>query len=165
MTRPEVLKAWQCIGCGRIEGAQPVLGHPLDLDLVDGDQPVAVVLEWPGDLVADDVRALAEGIRAGLPRTIEAGVPLILMVDGTIGPALGRALKEDLGIPGHLLTTEGVTAAEFDFIDAQPVIHPTEVVPITIKSLLFAGGLDRRSVKQALVDAATATTRPPDRNA
>ena len=24
------------------------------LDLVDGDQPVAVVLEWPGDLVADD---------------------------------------------------------------------------------------------------------------
>ena len=33
------------------------------------------------------------------------------------------------------------------------MMHPSEVVPITVKSLLFAGGLDRRSVKQALIDA------------
>lgn len=124
------------------------------LDLDDGDQPLALVFEWPGGPVPAEVRALAEGIAAGLPRTIAQGVPLVLMVDTAIGPALGRTMKDDLGIPGHLLSLEGVSAAEFDFIDVAPVIHPTGVVPITIKSLLFAGGLDRRSVKQALYDAA-----------
>jgi hypothetical protein len=49
---------------------------------------------------------------------------------------------------------EGIHVAEFDFIDIAQVVHPSEVVPVTIKSLLFAGGLDRRSVKQALHDAA-----------
>jgi hypothetical protein len=49
---------------------------------------------------------------------------------------------------------ESVRLAEFDFIDVAQVLHPSEVVPVTVKSLLFAGGLDRRSVKQALIDAA-----------
>ena len=49
---------------------------------------------------------------------------------------------------------EGVHLSEFDFIDVGQVMHPSEVVPVTVKSLLFAGGLDRRSVKQALIDAA-----------
>ena len=123
-------------------------------DLDDGEQPLAVAFEWPGELVLSEVRALAEGVRDGLPRTIERGVPLVLIADTTIGPALGRALKDDLAIPGAVLSLEGVAVSEFDFIDIAPVIHPTEVVPITIKSLLFAGGLDRRSVKQALYDAA-----------
>lgn len=128
------------------------------LDLEDGEQPLALVFEWPGDEEPEDVRALAEGIRDGLPRTIAAAQPLVIMLDETIGAALGRALKEDLGIASPVLSVEGVTAREYDFIDVAPVIHPTEVAPITIKSLLFAGGLDRRSVKQALYDAVV--TRP-----
>ncbi|MFA7248292.1 MAG: ethanolamine ammonia-lyase reactivating factor EutA [Dehalococcoidia bacterium] len=130
------------------------------LDLADGEQPLALAFEWPGDLVLSDVRALAEGIRDGLPETMARAVPLVLIVDTTISVALGRALKEDLGIAGPVLSLEGVSVAEFDFIDLAPLIHPTEVVPVTIKSLLFAGGLDRRSVKQALYDAAMASQRP-----
>jgi hypothetical protein len=31
---------------------------------------------------------------------------------------------------------------------------------VTVKSLLFAGGLDRRSIRQALLDAATQAAGP-----
>ena len=51
------------------------------------------------------------------------------------------------------VSLEGVTVSEFDFIDVREVIYPTGAAPITVKSLLFASGLDRRSIKQALIQA------------
>ncbi|MCX6021517.1 MAG: ethanolamine ammonia-lyase reactivating factor EutA [Chloroflexi bacterium] len=119
-------------------------------DLNDGEQPVALSLQMPPELDSPGVRALAEGIRDGLPQTIERSVPFVLLANESITLALGAVLKGELGIPGELIALEGVSVAEFDFIDVAPIMHPAEVVPVTIKSLLFAGGLDRRSVKQAL---------------
>jgi ethanolamine utilization protein EutA (predicted chaperonin) len=67
---------------------------------------------------------------------------------------LGQLLREEMGAVCPLVAMEGVRLAEFDFIDVGRQMHPSEVVPVTVKSLLFAGGMDRRSVKQALIDAA-----------
>jgi ethanolamine utilization protein EutA len=67
---------------------------------------------------------------------------------------LGKLLKEELGVACDVVAMEGVHLSEYDFVDVGQVMHPSEVVPVTVKSLLFAGGLDRRSVKQALIDAA-----------
>jgi ethanolamine utilization protein EutA len=125
-------------------------------DIEEGEQTVALAFKWPGELEQDRVRALAKGVRDGLPGTIAQQVPMVLIADQTIGHALGAALKEDLAVPGDVLSFEGVSVAEFDFIDVAEVIHPTEVVPVTIKSLLFAGGLDQKSIKQALLEAARA---------
>ena len=66
----------------------------------------------------------------------------------------GRFLKDERGVACPVIAMEGVKLAEFDFIDVAKMMHPSEVVPVTVKSLLFAGGMDRRSVKQALIDAA-----------
>ena len=70
---------------------------------------------------------------------------------------LGKLLKEELDVACKLVAMEGVHVSEFDFIDVARMVYPSEVVPVTVKSLLFAGGLDRRSVKQALIDAALAS--------
>jgi ethanolamine utilization protein EutA len=124
-------------------------------DLEEGEQPVALSVRWPEDEVSEArVQALAQGIRDGMPRTIEAKLPIVLLADQTIARALGKALKEDLGIASEVITLEGVSVAEYDFIDVAAVVQPSNVVPVSIKSLLFAGGLDRRSVKQALIAAA-----------
>ena len=125
-------------------------------DLEEGEQPVALALRWPeeDELVPSRIRALAEGIRDALPNTIERGVPFVLAVDQTISMRLGSVLRDELKVSSACISIEGVTLSEFDFIDVAEVIHPTEVVPVTIKSLLFAGGLDRRSVKKALLEAA-----------
>lgn len=122
-------------------------------DLEEGEQPVALAFEWPNDMEPPLVHALAEGIRHGLPQTIGRSVPLVLVVDFTIARALGVALKEEQGIPGEVVSLEGVTLKEFDFIDVAQLAHPAEVVPVSVKSLLFAGGMDRRSIKLALREA------------
>jgi ethanolamine utilization protein EutA len=100
------------------------------------------------------LRALAGGIREGVPQTIDRGIPFVLLTDGDIGMSLGAILKEELGIPGELVSVDGVLLQEYDFVDVGEVLQPAGVVPVMIKSLLFAGGMDRASVKRALVAAA-----------
>jgi ethanolamine utilization protein EutA len=142
-------------------------------DLTDGEQPVALSFSVPGaDLDEALLQALAEGIRSALPSTAAGAANLVIVVNQGVSnlfvepgtdfhvfkqqPAahLGRLLREELGVACEIVAMEGIHVAEFDFIDIAQVVHPSEVVPVTIKSLLFAGGLDRRSVKQALHDAA-----------
>jgi ethanolamine utilization protein EutA len=143
-------------------------------DLVEGEQPIALTFALPGSEAHEPaVRALAEGIRAALPTTTSGAAALALVVNQGISntfvtpdqdfhvlkeqrPAsrLGRLLKEGLGTACDVVAVEGVHLSEFDFVDVGRVMHPSEVVPMTVKSLLFAGGMDRRSVKQALIDAA-----------
>lgn len=125
-------------------------------DLEEGEQPIALVFRWPGEPDTPRTRALAEGIQAGIPSTISRRVPFVLVVDQTIGKELGLALKQELGVPGELVSLDGVAVREFDFIDVGQMIHPTEVVTVAIKSLLFAGGMDKRSVKQTVIEAARA---------
>jgi len=127
------------------------------LDLEDGGQPIAIALLLEDDLSPENLHALVAGIPAGLPRTCASGAPLALVTGIPIGGTpLGQDLKASGGVVGPVISLESVALKEFDFIDIAPVIHPTEVVPVTVKSLLFAGGLDRRSVKQALYEAARA---------
>lgn len=84
----------------------------------------------------------------------------MLLTNAAISRELGATLKETLGVPSSVLSIEGVAVHEFDFIDLAPLVHPSYVVPVTVKSLLFAGGLDRRSVKLALRDALAASRAP-----
>ena len=124
------------------------------VDFAEGDDPVAITLEASEPLPAETLRTIAEGLRAALPLTVEEGLPIVLLVNDYVGSTLGSTLVTAIDESCDVLALEGVMVREFDFIDVAPLIHPSEVVPITIKSLLFAGGLDRRSVKQALYEAA-----------
>jgi ethanolamine utilization protein EutA (predicted chaperonin) len=144
-------------------------------DLTEGEQPLALTFTLPGAGPNQPlVRALAEGIRSVLPNTVAGGAALVLVVNQVVThrfvtptvdvqvfrrqqPAarLGRLLKEELGLASAVIALEGVHVSEFDFLDVDQVVQPTEVVPVVIKSLLFAGGLDRRSVQQALREAAS----------
>jgi ethanolamine utilization protein EutA len=123
-------------------------------DFEEGEHAVALSIEWPGKADEESVQQMAQGIREGLAVTIDAGLPVVILVDQAVTGDLGAALKDGLQISGAVIALERVSVAEFDFLDVQPVVHPSEVVPVTVKSLLFAGGLDRRSVKTALMNAA-----------
>lgn len=129
------------------------------VDFEEGNDPVAIALDYPGDLEPVVLDALAQGIRASLPTMTATGTPLILLSSNATGIEVGRRLKDDLGITSSVLALEGISVSEFDFIDVAEVIRPSSVVPVTIKSLLFAGGLDQQSVKQALYDAAMSPPR------
>ncbi|WP_157354236.1 ethanolamine ammonia-lyase reactivating factor EutA [Aromatoleum toluclasticum] len=107
---------------------------------VEPDAPVAVALKWRGDPHYIRLRHLAEGIAAAIGSASGCEAPLILISDGDIGKTLGHILEHELALARPIVSIDGIQLRELDFVDIGEVIEPSHVVPIMIKSLLFAGG-------------------------
>ncbi len=107
------------------------------LDLTEGDQTVALAIPWRGDPEYATLRALAGGIVSAMPRSIEAGLPLVVALHEDVGRALGSILEEDFGVAADMVSIDGLQLMELDYIDVGEIIHPAEVVPVVVKSLAF----------------------------
>ena len=55
---------------------------------------------------------------------------LVLMIDGDVGKNMGRLVREELDMPGKLVSIDGVNLQELDFVDVGELIDPPGVVPI-----------------------------------
>ena len=53
-----------------------------------------------------------------------------LLTDRDVGKTLGSILKQDLLVPGEIVSIDGVLLKEFDFVDIGEVIQPAGVVPV-----------------------------------
>ena len=106
-------------------------------DLEDGAGPVALAFAWRGDPAHARLFALASGICAALPRTLAAGLPLVLLIDGDVGMSLGRIIRNEIAPAANVIAIDGVQLKQFDYVDIGRVIEATNVVPVIIKSLLF----------------------------
>jgi ethanolamine utilization protein EutA len=106
-------------------------------DFEEGSGSVALAFPWRGDPVHRRLHALAEGICAALPRTLAAGLPLVLLIDGDIGMSLGRVIRYETAPAANVIAIDGVQLKQFDYVDIGRIIEFTNVVPIIIKSLLF----------------------------
>jgi len=107
------------------------------LDLEEGVQPVAVALGWTGEPRYANLRAVAGGVAAALPRTLENGVPLVLALDADVGRSLGAILAEEFA-GARVASLDGVDVRELDFVDVGEPIRPAGVVPVVVKSLAFS---------------------------
>jgi ethanolamine utilization protein EutA len=106
-------------------------------DLEDGESPVVLSFPWVGDPSHGRLHAVASGICAALPRTLQERMPLVLLIDGDVGKSLGRLIRDEIAPDADVIAIDGVQLKEFDYVDIGSVIEPTNVVPIIIKSLLF----------------------------
>ena len=109
------------------------------LDLIEGEQAVAIALNWQGTPLYPYLRNLAEGILNGLPATLAAGLPLVLVFDGDYGELVGEIMREDFEIENDIVSIDNISLAEFDYIDIGEMILPSHVVPVVVKSLMFPG--------------------------
>jgi len=108
-----------------------------DFDL-DPDSRVAIAFSWQGDPSYERLAAAGRAIVAGAaPKGVRIE-PLFLMIDGDIGRTLGRLLHEELGLPGPLVSIDGVQLQDLDYVDIGALMSPPGVVPVVIKSLLFS---------------------------
>jgi ethanolamine utilization protein EutA len=118
--------------------AQAIRNGFVRLDLIEGEHPAAVALPWRGEPHYDNLRALADGISQAMPRSLEAGFPLVIALDGDIGASLGGILHEELDVTSPLIAIDGLQLVELDFVDVGEVIQPANVVPVVVKSLAFS---------------------------
>jgi ethanolamine utilization protein EutA len=107
------------------------------LDLSEGEHPAAVALPWRGAPHYQNLRALADGIVRAMPRSLAAGFPLVIALDGDIGASLGGILSEDLEVRSPMISIDGLDLVELDYVDIGEVMQPANVVPVVVKSLAF----------------------------
>jgi ethanolamine utilization protein EutA len=113
------------------------------LDLVEGSQPVAVVLDWHGAPAYRNLRALAEGIQAALPVGMGLGLPLVLVFTQDVARLMGGLLRDELAVTQDIVAIDGVELRELDFIDIGQLVDGRRVVPVVVKSLVFADPRNR----------------------
>ena len=106
-------------------------------DFAEGESPVVLSFPWRGDPSHGRLYAVAAGICAALPRTLQEGMPLVLLIDGDVGKSIGRIIVAEIAPRADVIAIDGVALKEFDYVDIGSVIELTNVVPIIIKSLLF----------------------------
>jgi ethanolamine utilization protein EutA len=135
----------------------PVIDPGLDLSgVIDADQvaagiefavsravaeatgPLALALRWAGDPEFSRLHALAEGVSRGMAPFLPEGCPLVVVVDHDIGKTLGRLIREEGHVAGRVLSLDGLILGGLDYIDLGEMIQPAGVVPVVVKSLLFA---------------------------
>ena len=72
-----------------------------------------------------------------LEEQIEHGLPIVLVSDGDIGGLVGIHLREEMKLDSPVISIDGITLSEFDFIDIGEIIPSSGAVPVVIKSLVF----------------------------
>ena len=102
---------------------------------VHGSGPIALAVKWNGEPDHARIRALAERIAAATDRR-----PLIVATDGDIAATLGAILRDELRFKGDLVTLDGLELGDLDYIDVGTPVAPSGVVPVIVKSLVFAEG-------------------------
>ena len=164
--------------------AAAIRNHFRDFDIVEGDSEVALAFRWRGAPAYARLAGLARGIVEALPRTLAAGKPLFVVLDGDVAQTLGALLKDELGVASEVLVLDGISLWDFDYIDLGRVRMPSFTVPVTIKSLVFsedprvpdargshqdarARARPRRTVKATIIttgdDTITTTSHAKDR--
>ena len=107
-----------------------------NLDLEPGAR-YALAFAWHGEPDHSRLLAMATAIMRFAAPSGRRTQALFLVIDGDIGASLGRILHDELRLDGDIVSIDGVTLRELDFVDVGEMLQPAGVVPIVIKSLLF----------------------------
>ena len=125
--------------------AAAISGSFRRFDLQEGEQPVALAIDWDGTPSYAVLRKLADGIVAGLPRSLTSGLPIVLVFQNDFGKLVCYILRDDMGVTNDVISIDSIDVKEFDYIDIGSVMHPSRTVPVVIKSLVFPHSHDPRA--------------------
>ncbi len=117
--------------------ARGIQGHFQAFDLQEGVTDVVLVFQWEGAPAAIRIDAFCRGLLEGLSGTLKSGGPIYLVFDHDLAGLVGNILKEEFGLINDILSIDGITLRDFDFIDLGKMLEPSGTVPVTIKSLVF----------------------------
>ncbi len=83
------------------------------------------------------VKRIAEGVAAVLKEADDPRCPLYLTLDLDIAKSLGGILKDELKVSRDIIAVDGIEVGDLDYVDIGECLGITEVIPVTVKSLMF----------------------------
>lgn len=100
---------------------------------------LALSLSLDGRLDYKTLRAVAEGVAAICNTSEGRQNPLYLVLDLDVAKSLGGILKEELKLDRELIAVDGIDVGDPDYITIGEPMGITDVIPVTVKSLMFPG--------------------------
>ena len=107
------------------------------LDLDQGEQAVALCYRWQGSATFARLDAFCRAVAAGMAALTDHGHPLILVGEADCGGLLGIHCHEEARLACPVISIDGITLSELDFIDIGAMLETSGAVPVVIKSLVF----------------------------
>lgn len=106
------------------------------LDLPAFGSGMALALAIAGQQDYRSLRRTAEQL-ATLVEGADPAAPLYLILDQDVARSLGTILKEELGLGREIVVLDGIEVGELDYLDIGRPMGQSDVVPVTVKSLIF----------------------------
>ena len=100
---------------------------------------LALSLSLDGQLDYRRLREVAEGVAAICNSAESHKSPVYLALDLDVAKSLGGILKEELKLDREVIAIDGIEVGDLDYIDIGEPMGITEVIPVTVKSLMFPG--------------------------
>ena len=83
------------------------------------------------------VKRIAAGVAEILKDSDDTKCPLYLTLDLDIAKSLGGILKDEFKVARDIIAVDGIEVGDLDYIDIGECLGITEVIPVTVKSLMF----------------------------
>ena len=98
---------------------------------------LALAISLSGQQNYESLRRIADGVAAVLPEANGQSDPLFLVLNLDVAKSLGGILKEELNVDREIVALDGIDVGDLDYIDIGRPVGTSEVLPVTVKSLLF----------------------------
>jgi ethanolamine utilization protein EutA len=106
-------------------------------DKTEYGEGLVVALKIGESLNYPYLRGLAEGVFSIVETAHDRIECLFLVLDKDVAKTIGSILKEELGFKPHVIAIDGIDLGDLDFIDIGRPMGTSEVLPVTVKSLIF----------------------------
>jgi len=106
-------------------------------DLSSFTDGLALALSIQGQQNYRTLRSLAENVAQVVADSDSPDAPLFIVLDQDVAKSLGGILKEELGLDRELIVIDGIDVGDLDYLDIGKPMGVSEVVPVTVKSLMF----------------------------
>lgn len=98
---------------------------------------VALALKGSRSYGFDQIQELARDIVVGMKDVVDAGHPLIILINQDLAKSLGLSMRGNLSPDTKVICIDSVTVDNGDYIDIGLPVADGQVVPVIIKTLLF----------------------------